>query len=626
MKKLISILTALAVCVSLASCAGGGTTENTTVAGGTTTVADSTTNSDVTTSATEATTTEVIPQIQYGENEVVTLKVGEYVNLVYNPAYCQITTNVEQSVGNREKVTLTIEMRDGFTFNGWSQDKAISNGGSVASKETTYNISASKEITVWANYSANIIYDPNGGTVKSGGETYNQEYSVVWYRCPYTLPEKNYFEREGYTLVEYNTKADGTGTAVSLGSRTTIPAEGNLTLYCIWEQQNDAADFTVKTDGTGVAITKYKGTATNVVIPATINGKKVVKISSGAFKGSSVERVVLNSNIVTVENTAFENCKNLTTFVMFDSLASISGKSFTGTTIKNLRVNAVLDLYKEWTVSMINVKFDSFVYEVANNDKIFAIYGGSGAYYGFDCAAIDEALGGEYSVINMGVNANLTASIIFEYMSNFLGNDDKVLWAPEAGAAMFGDTNFSNRTWGFLAAYYDIFRYVDISNYSRVFDYYSSYASDHAGKQQSYEAFSDGCNHYGDAPGERAHSDRTNDGYSNYYNSQLKSITNGAYSYIDSIFEKMSANGVKMYYTFAAMDETATSLDATVFENLAKTVESTFGLAVISDYTNCLVPHECMYDSEWHLTLEGAKKRTENLIKDILAQIAKEAT
>ena len=619
MKKLISILTTLALCVSLASCAGGGTTENTSAM-------SDTKNSDVTTSNTEATTTEPIPQIQFGENEVVTLKVGEYVNLIYNPAYCQITTNVEQSVGNREKVALTIEMREGFTFNGWSQDKAISNGGSVASKETTYNISASKEITIWANYSANIIYDPNGGTVKSGGETYKQEYSVVWFRCPNTLPEKNYFEREGYTLVEYNTKADGTGTAVGLGSRTTIPAEGNLTLYCIWEQQNDASDFTVKTDGAGVAITKYKGTATNVVIPATINGKKVVKISSGAFKGSSVERVVLNSNIVTVENSAFENCKNLTTFVMFDSLASISGKSFTGTTIKNLRVNAVLDMYKEWTVGMINVKFDSFLYETSQQKDVFAIYGGSGSFYGFDCAAIDEALDGKYEIVNLGCNAQLTAAIIFEYMSNFLGENDIVLWAPESGNYMFGAPYFHSRTWEFLVAYYDIFRYVDISNYSGVFDYYASFASSHAQKQQSFEVFNADVNSYGDHINTRAHADKTYRSYSDSYQSRVKEVLNGNYFYIEGIIENMSKNGVKLYYTFAAMDESAPDFDDDVFKNLAKAMEDTFDMVAISDYTNCLVPHDCMFDSEWHLTLEGAKKRTENLIKDILAQIAKEGT
>ena len=632
MKKLVSLITALAVCVSLASCAGDvGTTDvtkdtSTTVTTNVSTTATSSTLSDVTTTLQTTETSDVKPQVQYGENEVVTLEVGKYVKLKYNPAYCSITTNVEPSVGGREKVSLFIIMRDGFTFDGWSQDKAIPNGGSVATSSRTYNISASKDVTVWANYSANIIYDPNGGKVKSGGETYNQEYSVVWFRCPNTLTAKDYFVRDGYTLVEYNTKADGTGTAVGLGSRTAIPAEGKLTLYCIWEKQNDAADFETKVSGKGVAITKYKGIASNVVIPDTIGGKTVVAIASGAFKGSSAERVVLTPGITTIENGAFENCKKLETLVMFDSLMSVSSNSFSGTTIKNLRVNAALDMYKEWTVGMINVKLDSFLYATSQQKDIFAIYGGSGSYYGFDCAAIDEALDGKYSVVNMGVNANLSASIMFEYMSKFLRENDTVLWAPEAGPWMFGDTSFSNRTWGFLAAYYDIFRYVDISKYSRVFDYYSSFASDHAGKQQSFEVFNGDCNHYGDYTAVAKQKDMIYDGYSNKYNSEAKAIANGSYSYIDGVFKKMSENGVKLYYTFAAMDESATALDEEVFKNLADVVEKTFGMSAISDYKNCLIPHKYMLDSEWHLTLEGAKLRTQSLIKDILAQIAKEGT
>ncbi|MBO5022966.1 MAG: leucine-rich repeat protein [Clostridia bacterium] len=632
MKKLVSLITALAVCVSLASCAGdGGTTDvtkdtSTTVTTNVSTTATSSTLSDVTTTLQTTETSDVKPQVQYGENEVVTLEVGKYVKLKYNPAYCSITTNVEPSVGGREKVSLFIIMRDGFTFDGWSQDKAIPNGGSVATSSRTYNISASKDVTVWANYSANIIYDPNGGKVKSGGETYNQEYSVVWFRCPNTLTAKDYFVRDGYTLVEYNTKADGTGTAVGLGSRTVIPAEGKLTLYCIWEKQNDAADFETKVSGKGVAITKYKGTASNVVIPDTIGGKTVVAIASGAFKGSSAERVVLTPGITTIENGAFENCKKLETLVMFDSLMSVSSKSFSGTTIKNLRVNAALDMYKEWTVGMINVKLDSFLYATSQQKDIFAIYGGSGSYYGFDCEAIDEALDGKYEVINLGCNAQLTAAIMFEYMSHFLGENDIVLWAPESGNYMFGAPYFHGRTWEFLVTYYDIFRYVDISNYSGVFDYYASFASSHAQKQQSFESFSADVNSHGDHINTRAHADKTYRSYSGSYQSRVKEVLNGNYSYIEGIIENMSKNGVKLYYTFAAMDESAPDFDDDVFENLAKAMEDTFGMIAISDYKNCLVPHDCMYDSEWHLTLEGAKLRTQSLIKDILAQIAKEGT
>lgn len=628
MKKLLSLITALAICAFVVSCGNGGeSTADTTVDTNeiVTSGIDSTTGTTNAVQTTEVTTeASVVPEVEYGENDVVTLTVGKYINLIYNPAYCNITSNIEKGVGSRETVTLTIQMKDGYIFDGWSQEKAIANGGKKASTSAEYTVIASKDTTIWANYSANIVYNPNGGKVNSGGETYTQSASVVWYKCPNTLPEKNYFVREGYTLVEYNTKADGTGTAVSLGSRTVIPEEGNLTLYCIWEKQNDESDFTTKLSDTGVAITQYNGTVTNVVIPDTIGGKNVVAIASDAFSGSSVERVVLSKNVETVEDGAFKNCKKLETFVMFDSLMEISDSSFSGSALKNLRVNAVLDMYKEWTVGMINIKFDRLLYAIKNQKDIFAIYGGSGAYYGFNCEAIDKALDEKYEVINLGCNAHLSASIIFEYLSCFLGENDTLLWAPEAGPYMFGSTAFSNRTWEFLVAYYDIFRYVDISNYSGVFNYYSLFASNHAKKQQSFDSFSDSTNGYGDNTAVVAHEDKTYDGYSTSYGSQARAILKGTYSYIEGIIERMSENGVRLYYTFAAMDESATALEADVFENLANAVEEKFGMVVISEYTNCLIPHEYMYNSEWHLTLEGAKLRTENLVNDILAQLEKE--
>lgn len=104
-----------------------------------------------------------------------------------------------------------------------------------ASNEAEYTFTASKDITVYANYSVSVIYNANGGTAKDGGELYTQKYSVVMYKCPNTLPDKGYFVRDGYTLVEYNTKADGSGTAVGLGSRIATDGESSMELYCIWK-------------------------------------------------------------------------------------------------------------------------------------------------------------------------------------------------------------------------------------------------------------------------------------------------------------------------------------------------------------------------------------------------------
>lgn len=635
MKKFISLILALSLCVSVIACSSNG--DNTTQ-DGSTTVADSTsdisttvgkdttsdnaqtTGSDTTTSGTQ--TTE--PEITFGENDVVDLKVGNYINLIYNPAYCQITTSVEKGVGSRESVTLSITMKDGYTFNGWSKDKAISNGGTRSSKATEYTITVNNETTVWANYSATIYYYGNGGTNKNGGEIYTQTPSVVWYKCPSTLNEGGYFIREGYTLVEYNTKSDGTGTAISLGSRVVMNDQGIMKLYCIWEKQNDESDFTVKASGTSVSITKYKGTATNVVIPETIGGKMVTTICADAFTGSKIERVVLNKNITTIEDGAFKNCTKLETLVMFDSLMNVSDSSFSGSPLKNLRVNAVLGMYDNWTTSWGNPKMDRLLWAAAKDSDIIAIYGGSGSYYGFDCATIDEALGGKYDIVNLGSNANVSSSLYFEYLNEVMGEGDIVLWSPEAGHYTLGSTSFSNRTWEFNAGNYDIFRNIDISKYSGVFYAYRTYAASHAASQKSFDAFDPNTNSYGDGTSEREHKDQT-------YNYSITSYTNaldkGTYSYIASLMKEMSEKGIKIYYTYAAMDKEGVGYNDDIMADYEAALVKAFpNLVVISEYKDCLVPHEYMFDSAWHMTLDGAKTRTQVVIRDLLAQLEKEGS
>lgn len=635
MKKFISLILALALCASVTACSSGGddTTQDgsTTVANstsdisstsGTDTTSDTaqTTASDATTSGTQTPD----PEITFGENDVITLEAGKYINLIYNPAYCQITTSVEQGVGSRETVTLSITMKDGYTFNGWSKDKAISNGGTRASKSTEYKLTASGKTTVWANYSATIYYHGNGGTNKNGGETYTQTPSVVWYKCPNTLNDGGYFTREGYTLVEYNTKADGTGTAISLGSRVAMNEKGVMNLYCIWEKQNDEADFTVKASGSSVSITKYKGTSANVVVPETIGGKTVTTIASSAFTGTNVERVVLNKNITTIEDGAFKNCTKLETLVMFDTLMNVSDSSFSGSALKNLRVNAVLDMYDSWTTSWGNVKTDRFIWAASKDADIVAIYGGSGSYYGFDCAAIDEALGGKYEIVNLGSNANVSSSLYFEYLNAFMDEGDIVLWSPESGHYTLGSTSFSNRTWEFNAGHYDIFRSIDISNYSGVFYAYRSYAASHSASQKSFDAFDVSTSIYGDGISNREHKDQT---YNYNYSMYTNALENNSYAYIASLMKSMSEKGIEIYYTYAAMDKDGSGYNDSMMADYEAALTKAFpNLTVISEYKDCLVPNEYMFDSAWHMTLDGAKTRTQVVIRDLLAQLEKEGS
>lgn len=77
-------------------------------------------------------------------------------------------------------------------------------------------------------------------------------------------------------------------------------------------------------DGT-ISIVGYTGNVQNVVVPSTIDGKKVSMIGMLAFENiSSVKTIVLPEGIVKIDAYAFDSCKNLTNVTMPSTLKSVS--------------------------------------------------------------------------------------------------------------------------------------------------------------------------------------------------------------------------------------------------------------------------------------------------------------
>ena len=89
-----------------------------------------------------------------------------------------------------------------------------------------------------------ILYDANGGQNTSG----DSEKVSICYRGTHqrinTSIGTDLFFRKGYTLLGWNTRADGSGQAVGLGSR--IAWKAGLVLYAQWTPWTDEADFIYK--------------------------------------------------------------------------------------------------------------------------------------------------------------------------------------------------------------------------------------------------------------------------------------------------------------------------------------------------------------------------------------------
>ncbi len=76
-------------------------------------------------------------------------------------------------------------------------------------------------------------------------------------------------------------------------------------------------DFTYEMFNGEAIITSYSGTATNVTVPAEIDGYTVYGIGDSAFKdNTTITSVTVNSGVKSIGTSAFENCTKLATITM----------------------------------------------------------------------------------------------------------------------------------------------------------------------------------------------------------------------------------------------------------------------------------------------------------------------
>jgi len=92
---------------------------------------------------------------------------------------------------------------------------------------------------------------------------------------------------------------------------------------------------------------------------------------------------------------------------------------------------------------------------------------------------------------------------------------------------------------------------------------------------------------------------------------------------MSAIIDEFKANGIEVWFTYAVMDEECGGVDNETVDEYIANIKENFDVTIISDFYNCFVPHEYRWNSEWHLTDEGAIYRTEKLLPDILDQFEK---
>lgn len=495
---------------------------------------------------------------------------------------------------------------------------------------TLENIQYPARVTLkLTNRYCSITYEPNSGD----GEARTVSYDTRLHLRPNTSIGTDLFSREGYTLTGWNTEPDGTGERIGLGSRVSV--DNTLTLYAQWEKWSHASDFTY-TSGDTVTIDGYHGSDETIVIPAYIAGKPVTGISTGAFSDCTAHTVIFPTTMDLVEAGAFENCA-LEAVTLFDNIISVSDSSFVNCpNLTTLRINAIESPYgyayrKE---SCYADKVDLLIQ--AQGERKLVFYGGCSMWYNLDGYRMHQAFGDQFTILNMGLNGTINSPVQMQIMGAFLESGDILFHSPELSSKQQlllseGMGEYDDKLWCGLEYNYDLFTLVDLRTVPGAFDSLCSYLAMKDTSTDYRQAYTDEYDQvfwdeYGCVPIYRT---ETQEQLPDDVYLDPAFIDPNAMNRLKLIYDQYQARGVQIYLSYACVNMDAVPEEqrknVELMDGLFReAVEEMNGPVLISNLSDYLYRNEDFYDTNYHLLSKAASANTDLWIRDLMAQFEKE--
>ena len=524
---------------------------------------------------------------------------------------------------------------DGYVFTYWTVDDEIYS----YANDLVVPYDVRPEPVFVPENSRLVTYHVNGGHLKgSTDETVTYAFDSEVYLYPASFGEWCFrtFEREGYVPVEYNTRADGSGNAYSLGSH--VFENGSFDLYVMWRKETPEiyfeTDYEMSGDErTGVILTRYVGSDTSVVLPTAIDGLPVVSVKDGCFAGGEITEVVITRNIDRVEAGAFRDCEALTTVYLCDTVEYIYDESFSGCdSLSELRMIAVRPpVYSDHLIGSTVRRFEQLYADDSRTNIVF--YGGSSIFQGIDGQTLSRMFNSFiFRIMNGGQNAYVSGALMLDLYSSFMNRGDVMVFVPEYGGSVYTN-EWDLPTWIALETFYDAFRYIDIRDYANVFGSYTSFQ--HGSSNYSFagklEMLADGnvrtYEDYNDTLDEwftRADNfvivkvDLITETQSVDFDKLKRLVT----EVIDPLYkEKISSRGIKLYFAACGVWEDAYPNDIEEFVEYEEWLKAELPFPYISDCLEHFFPLEYMSDGISHLTREGAVRHSEILGQELMLQM-----
>lgn len=482
-----------------------------------------------------------------------------------------------------------------------------------------------------------VHYDFNGGALReSGAAETSIDYHLTRHLRPNTYNGAQLY-REGYVLTGWNTKPDGSGSHIGLGSRVTVSDGESITLYAEWQKSVDEGDFIYKETGPGeVSLTGYRGRGDvqPFVIPAEIDGKDVVEIA-GSFTTNmpcgalTADTLVLPNTIRKVSGSSFLHSA-FSEIYFSDNIEEIADNAFPYQ-FKTYHINAYLPpCFQAVNNSVIFADIvDRLILHAGDKKLIF--FSGCSMAYGLVSPAVDDSFGGEYIVCNMGMNGDINGAFQLDIITNYLESGDVLVHAPEQmSSCQLMDAFYVNSQMFIMTeGNYDLLSLADFSENTGVFSAFFDYAEIKrtAGPCEYSDGRFEDFNGYGDYIYPRPYDETTEYArdvtYSdNAYRYAPELVTEEGVSRMAGYYERIREMGGTVYFSYAPVNISAgegTEMRDKGLEFAEKLEEMllSYGYTPISSVEDYMFEGRYFYDSDYHLNDLGAVLRTEQLVKDL---------
>ena len=124
------------------------------------------------------------------------------------------------------------------------------------------------------------------------------------------------------------------------------------------EQPPITAVFTYEVKGGTATLTSYTGTATDVIVPAEVDGYAVTALGDNLFKDSGVTSVTLPASVVSIGWFAFYGCSSLQSVSMGAAVSTIGYAAFDGCP-KGMTIQGTAGSYAERYAMSYGLKFEA---------------------------------------------------------------------------------------------------------------------------------------------------------------------------------------------------------------------------------------------------------------------------